>query len=78
MNKYLFTALVFLTPLFSDAQIGKVLNRAKSKVNQRVNNKIDESIDEALDEAEGKGKKKQAATTGTKETGTEKRQSPVS
>lgn len=59
--KHLLIALIITAPLFAEAQIGNVLNRAKAKVNQRVNNKIDKGIDEALDEMEGKGKTKPAA-----------------
>lgn len=59
--KHLLIALIFTAPFFAEAQIGNVLNRAKSKVNQRVNNKIDKGIDEALDEMEGKGKPKPTA-----------------
>lgn len=65
MKKIIAIAFLFAAPVIAEAQLGNVLNRAKSKVNQRVNNKIDKEIDNVLDEAEGKGKSKPAANNGS-------------
>lgn len=54
MNFKIILVLLLLAPIVADAQMGGILNRAKSKVNQRINSKVDDAIDKALDEAEGK------------------------
>ena len=53
MNK---TAILYflLLPLFSQAQLGNLAQKAKGKINQRVDSHVDKAMDDALDKIEGK------------------------
>lgn len=50
----LFVLSVIALPMLSEAQLGGLMNKVKSKVNQRIDNKVDRAIDNTLDKAEGK------------------------
>lgn len=63
MKRYCyFLILLFLIPLFSEAQI-RLGDRIKRKVEQRVNKKVDKGTDDALDAMEGKNQDQPAEET---------------
>lgn len=68
--KRILLAVLFLSPLLSQAQLGGLLNKAKNKVQQRIDNKVDKAMDNELDKAEGK---KATATTAAPTQGTEEK-----
>jgi len=69
--KHILIFLAVLTLPFSmQAQIGSLINKAKSKVQQRVDNKVDKAMDNTLDELEGK-KTNKADAAGTSTTKSE-------
>src|SRR5215213_5251435 len=58
-QRLLILIALFALPFTMQAQLGNLMNKAKSKIKQRVDNKVDNAMDNALDEAEGKGKVKE-------------------
>ncbi len=55
MQKWIWTlALALLASAPANAQLGKLLKKAKDKTQQRIDQKVDESMDRTLDKAEGK------------------------
>lgn len=54
MNIKIFWLLLLLVPAISQAQLGGLVNKAKSKINQRIDNKVDRAMDKQLDQLEGK------------------------
>lgn len=54
MKKGLYLLMIVSLPGMTNAQLGGLINKAKSKVESRINNKVDQSMDKALDAAEGK------------------------
>lgn len=58
MNKILFSLLLIIGPVATNAQIGNLFKKVKdktvTKVNTRIDQKIDRAIDKTLDQAEGK------------------------
>jgi OOP family OmpA-OmpF porin len=56
-QKILVLMALFVLPFTMNAQLGDLMNKAKSKVKQRADRKVDNAMEGALDEIEGKGKK---------------------
>lgn len=70
-QRLLILIALFVLPFTMQAQLGNLMNKAKSKIKQRVDNKVDNAMDNALDEAEGKGKTKETKPADkTADTGT--------
>ncbi|HEY0040041.1 MAG TPA: OmpA family protein [Flavisolibacter sp.] len=63
MDKKVFGLLIILIPAISQAQLGGLLKKAKSKVEQRIENKVDSEMDKKLDQAEGKQTASSAGNT---------------
>jgi len=80
LQRLLILITLFVLPFTMQAQLGNLMNKAKSKVKQRVDNKVDNAMDNALDDVEGKGKnntsKGAEATAAKSEAGTEKEETP--
>lgn len=70
MKRSVVIALAILIPFLSSAQLGNLMNKAKSKVNQRIDNHVDKAMDRALDNIEGK--KEDVAVAPTAEDGPSK------
>jgi OmpA-OmpF porin, OOP family len=54
MKKGLLILFIAIIPGLTKAQLGSLINKAKSKVENRINNKVDQQMDKALDQVEGK------------------------
>jgi OmpA-OmpF porin, OOP family len=54
MHKKVLGLLLILLPVMSQAQLGGLLKKVKTKAEQRLENKIDKEVDRTLDEVEGK------------------------
>ena len=67
LKKIIWIALALL-PFTTSAQLGGLMNRAKTKINQRINNKTDKEMDRVLDEVEGKETMPAVETTEQKTT----------
>lgn len=65
LQRLLILVSLFVLPFTMQAQLGNLMNKAKSKIKQRVDNKVDNAMDNTLDEVEGKGKKGNSASTET-------------
>lgn len=70
MNRKTIILLLILSPLFTQAQLGGLLNKVKNKVNNRVDKKVDNTIDKTLDKAEGKEAVPATPVAGNTEPGT--------
>lgn len=62
---------VALLPFAASAQLGGLMNKAKSKINQRIDNKTDREMDKALDAIEGKESVKSSGSGASSSTTTE-------
>ena len=67
LKKIIWIALALL-PFTTSAQLGGLMNKAKTKINQRINNKTDKEMDRVLDEVEGKETMPAVETTEQKTT----------
>jgi outer membrane protein OmpA-like peptidoglycan-associated protein len=70
--------LCILLPFAAPAQLGGLLNKAKSKVNQRIDRKVDKEMDQSLDKIEGKSGNSSNATVQASESTDEKGQKEAS
>ncbi|HEU4472253.1 MAG TPA: OmpA family protein [Flavisolibacter sp.] len=61
MKKLIALAAIVLIPFVMQAQLGRLMDRTRNKVQQRADNKTDKAIDKVLDEAEGKNTAAQTA-----------------
>jgi OmpA-OmpF porin, OOP family len=62
MKAKIFAILIGAIPLFSHAQFGGLLNKAKDKVNYKVSSKIDRKIDQEIDSSLAKLEGKKSST----------------
>lgn len=71
LQRLLILLSLFVLPFTMQAQLGNLMNKAKSKVKQRVDTKVDRAMDNTLDEVEGKGKSNTAKPSESAATKTE-------